>query len=371
VENAVPEPPVIHLPFSSRHGPGKDAAADRNLRWARRHGLISTPADERRYLSWDIADLMTRWLPLAQGPGLDLGVDVVTVATLMDDQFDGPLAVRPAEVADACGAMLEILEPGGSPVLPGTLGAAFADVWDRMCHGASPEWRMRAARHWRWFLEAFPEEARVRTQRTRQSRAGFFGLRRKSGFVYSMLDLIEAAYGFEISPRAYKLPAVQRMLDLTADVVSTINDLYSVQKEESRGDVHNFVLIIQEEQQCTRGQAITDALSYIDAWCEEFIRHEERLPADCAQHHLTAEESAVLSRLSTGMRDAMGSFPVWSQGSGRYSQLVPAGEAAYSELLSGTPPDPAGIGKRGLPSCQAISATKRLPRRPRRPRHRF
>lgn len=324
----------FYLPFPSRVSPFKDEAREHNLSWARHHRLVDNPRDESCYRSWDIADLMARWLPDASLPGLDLAVDALSFAALLDDQFDGPLAEQPAHVSDACATLSMVLESDYATVSGSPMADAFADVWSRQCHGTSNEWRERAAQHWRWFLDAFVEEARIRADRISPTREEYLALRRKSGIVYAMLDLTEAAYGFETSPRVRRIPTVQRMLTLTADIVDTINDVYSLDKEKSRGDVHNLVLVIQNEQSCSRQDALAQAHTLVHRWCIDFQACAAELPT-VTHHHLSTHETAQLYRLAAGMRDAMGGFPDWSRLSGRYVQLIPAGEPAYhSDLMS-------------------------------------
>ncbi|MFI6764712.1 terpene synthase family protein [Streptomyces sp. NPDC050355] len=152
-----------------------------------------------------------------------------------------------------CDAFHDVMASSGG-VLDGSgpLVAAFAEVWRRLSQGASAEWIDRTARHWDWYFDAYAEEADNRAHRRIPTVEEHFALRRKSGFVYAMIDLSQKAHGFELPRHAYDDPVLRRMLDITADVVDTLNDVHSVEKEESRGDLHNLVLAIERESGCDR-----------------------------------------------------------------------------------------------------------------------
>lgn len=197
----MPQDIPISLPFQQRISPDVDGARERAVPWARRHGLITGPVDERRFVSWDMAGLMARWAPLATGTALDMVVDAVNVATMLDDQFDGPLADKPDQVARACAdfhavVRAETPRPGAGP-----LSRAFADVWTRLRVGRSAYWRDREAAYWSWYFDAYVEETRDRALNRVLPRDEFFTQRHKSGLVYPMLGMTESAYGFEVTRR--------------------------------------------------------------------------------------------------------------------------------------------------------------------------
>ncbi|MFD5554646.1 hypothetical protein ACFWIA_12505 [Streptomyces sp. NPDC127068] len=321
-------PTRITTPFPARVSPDRDAARQRNLSWARRHGLVDDAADETRYVSWDIADLMARWLPAATGPDLDLGVDALSFAAVLDDQFDGPLHDRPPAARAARDELAGILDTPELNTATSPLGQAFRDLWQRQANGRSPAWQRRAATHWRWFFEAFEQESVNRRCHTTPSLSDYLILRRRSGLVYGMLDLVEAAYGFETTPEDRRAPAVRRLLTLCADVIDTVNDIHSLAKEESRGDVHNVILIIQHESGLTRQEAIDRARIMVKLWCRRFIRIESQIT------NLPLASYSARLRLIAAMRDAMGGFPHWSASSARYTDLIPANLPAYRQVLT-------------------------------------
>src|SRR5437763_5927942 len=106
-------------------------------------------------------------------------------------------------------------------------------------------------------------------------------VRRRYGYVHAKLDWTESGYGFETNGRTYEMPVVQRMLDITSGFVAIGNDLHSLEKEEQRGDKHNLVTVIANEQHCTREQGLAETIRLIDSWCAEFVQLERQLDEAC------------------------------------------------------------------------------------------
>jgi pentalenene synthase len=314
----MPQAVTFPMPFVSVCNPDRDAARIRNLDWARRFQLVTCEADESRYHAWDITDLTCRWLPRAQGPNLDLSIDSIFMGTVIEEAFDDAPGMSPEDIRGACAPLLAVLQPEKWPAPSGILATALADVWERTCLGASLEWRMRAARNWKGYIEAFAEEARRRLNPVPQTRESYLELRRQSGFVYVMTDLTEKANGFEVSERAIQLPSVRRLLVLTADLIDTMNDVCSAEREAARGDVHNLVLIMQALHGLSREEAMSEAQVCMWRWCEEFSQVEARLPEDCAEHSLTRAETEVLRHLIRGLKEGIGGHPDWYRDTSRY-----------------------------------------------------
>ncbi|MFJ8471135.1 hypothetical protein [Kitasatospora sp. NPDC094011] len=342
----MPQDTAFTLPFGAATGPDADAARHRSLHWCRRQRLVEDPVDELRLLQWDFAGLMAGWNPRASGEQLDLTVDAVVVAALLNDHIDdhiddpvhgplaGPLADRPDRIAALCAELSTVIATAGRPpAAAGPLVRAFADVWRRLADGASPGWLERTGQHWQWYLGAHLQEARQRAQhhahhharhparRRVPTRAEYAELRRRSGPVPAMIDLSQKAYGFELPRRLATDVVVRRMLDLTADVVGALGDVHSVERDESRGDLHNLVPVIEHELNCGRAEALQEIQSMITSWCEEFLLLEARLP-DTVGHR----DTPAARRIADCLRTAMSGYLEWSRTTRYHSLLVPAGD---------------------------------------------
>lgn len=309
--------PDFGIPFESRRSPDGDAARERNVAWLRRHGLLVTSAQELMFRSYKIADLTALWVPDASGPALDVAVDTIALATLFEDQFDGLVGFEESVARAACRPFFEVLETGYTDAT-GPWAAAFSDIWDRMRMGRSSEWCDRAARNWRGFLDACCAEAGVRSERRSLRVQQFLENRRQSGFTYTMIDLIESSYNFETTIRARSVPELKCMVDITADVIDTVNDLVSVEKEENSNDVHNLVLVLEREENLSREDSLTEVLRRLRQWCAYFSECENKLADQCVEANLRTDETNSAVRLGEAMRLAIGGHPCWYAATGRY-----------------------------------------------------
>ncbi len=96
------------------------------------------------------------------------------------------------------------------------------------------------------------------------------------------------------------------------NVVCWANDLFSLEKEAKRGDVHNIVLVLQHERGLSLRSAVAEVVAMHNAQVREFERAEPRIPS--FGRAVNTNLSRFISVLKTRMR---GNFD-WSQESGRY-----------------------------------------------------
>ncbi|MFY1830860.1 terpene synthase family protein [Myxococcus fulvus] len=306
------------MPFVSLCHPDLEGARQRNLEWARRVGLVVNDADAHRLLLWGMAGLFAHWLPRAPKEGLDLAIDTITIGVFLEDHLEGALDQPPDFVIDACAEMLAVISPGGLREPSSVLSAAFVGLWERLCEGASPEWKRRVTLHWRWFIEAYIEEARRRDGHVHQTVDGYQELRRTSGFVHVMVDLSERANGFALPDKVRNIPSVERIVLLTVDIIDAMNDVCSLEKEIALGDVHNLIFVLRDEQGLSLEQATAETYALMRGWCEDIIQLEARLPEDCVQHQLTAQETEDLLHFVRALKEGIGGHPTWYSGCGRY-----------------------------------------------------
>ncbi len=165
-------PRDIDLDISFPPGMSPDAAGawQRNLDWAQASMLIPDETAMRRYLSWDIASLMSRWIPEATGEGLDVAVDMTVTATILDDQFDSRLAMRPDETARICAEITAVMAPDDPGLPASTLARAFAHAWGRLIRGMPGWWQDLTREHWIESIDASVTEAENRLRGLRPSR---------------------------------------------------------------------------------------------------------------------------------------------------------------------------------------------------------
>ncbi len=329
----------LDIPFPAGMSPDAAGAWQRNLDWAQASMLIPDETAMRRYLSWDIASLMSRWIPEATGEGLDIAVDMTVAATILDDQFDSRLAMRPDETARICAEITAVMAPDdpGPPASP--LAGAFAHAWGRLIRGMPGWWQDLTREHWIESIDASVTEAENRLRGLRPSRGDYFTLRRRSGYVVPMIELAHRALGFTPPERFLRTPVGQAMGMIAVDVIDTTNDVHSVEKEEARGDFHNLVLVVERERSCTRAEALTEISADISAWTGEFQRLAAGLPDVYAALGLTRRERERADRHVQALRSAMRGHYDWSRQTGRYTAAnkIPSSQQAFADVATAQP----------------------------------
>ncbi|MFG1950793.1 pentalenene synthase [Micromonospora sp. NPDC048830] len=316
----MPQGVATYIPFATRISPWVGPAATRHLAWPRSYGLLPDEAAELRHLQGRYPELAGRFHPAATGADLDLAVDQMSWFFLFDDQFDGTWGRNPQRAAQLIDAVLGELrdprEPGAVHPMP--LVRAFADLWKRSREGMSAAWCARAAANWRAYLSGHATEAEHRARASGPTRAEHLTVRSHTAGVQPILDLAERIGHYEVPTRVYDSDAMAAMRLIAAEVVVLDNEIVSVEKEEAVGD-HNLVLLEQQDGR-TRGEAIDTVCAMIRTRIERFLRLEAALP-ELAEHlALGPVERHAVDRFRTdALHTVMRGAHDWQQHSLRYA----------------------------------------------------
>lgn len=315
----MPADVTFTVPLPLRLHPAWQAGARRNLAWLTERRLLS-PRSARLYDLFQSERLVGYVFPYATDRGLDLANRIVSVCTLLDDQFDGPVGRDPAAARRVSESFITLLYDPGAAARDGPLHRAFAEVWRDSCAGRSAFWRARAADSWHRYLCSLVHEAGNR------SRAGVLPLecyleqRLVTGAMQQFTDACEVAGEFEVPPMAFHLPHLRRLRALTADFVSLANDLASLEKELAAGETDNLVVVMREEQGCSLEEALERAYRFVAETVTRFVRLREELPRVCAEQDLAAEEREAAVRYADALAYWISGYERWQRETGRYRQ---------------------------------------------------
>lgn len=316
-----------------------DASRRRVQQWVEDRELAGSREALDWYCAWDTATFVGYSYPHATaGDGMDLVGRLMAVAILLDDQLDeSPSA---AACIGAVHPFLEIVRSGGAtmPRKGGPLHHAFAELIRESRARASETWWRRAATNWEASLIAVVHETV-----DRKLRGGppphdlFLHLRRGSGFMGPFLDILEPAASFEPAALAYYSPHLLLMRQLTVDIGSFINDVFSVDKELARGQHDNIVLVLQAQAEMPPEEAKRRARGIIHAHACRFVDLRAELPRICAHLGLTASEVEDVERYGDALEMWITGSECWGRTSRRYLEALeqrPAtGPWAHENLL--------------------------------------
>jgi pentalenene synthase/avermitilol synthase len=112
------------------------------------------------------------------------------------------------------------------------------------------------------------------------------------------------------------------------------NDVYSLEKEEARGDMDNLVLVIEHTRHCTRDQAIATAQHEVHQRCTRFERLAKKVPAMCSQLALPAPQRAAVDTYIGIMTAWIRGYHAWETETLRYTtalEALPSSGPGYFE----------------------------------------
>ncbi|MCG5213883.1 terpene synthase family protein [Streptosporangium sp. KLBMP 9127] len=314
----MPADVTFDIPLPLKQHNGWHAAAERNLSWLTRRRLISD-GTIGLYDLFKSEKLVGYTFPDATERGLDLANRIVSVCTLLDDQFDGPAGRDPAkarEISDGFTALLEPLVREPRPRTP--LQAAFCETWSDSCNGKTPAWRARAAESWRRYFGSLVHESGNRRRGVFLSLDCYLEQRLVTGAMQQFTDACEVAGEFEVPPIAFNIPHVRIMRRLTADFVNLANDLASLEKEIAAGETDNLVMVIRHERNCSMDEAIQRAYHFVEGRVARFVQLRNEIPEVCDGLQLPDAERAVLHRYTDALAAWISGYERWQRETFRY-----------------------------------------------------
>ncbi|KAA8880610.1 hypothetical protein F3087_40545 [Nocardia colli] len=257
---------------------------------------------------------------------------------LLDDQLDegavgrDPVATRAflRPLTTVCGEQPQRRAHDGGP-----LSDALRDIWRRMAAAMPLFWRRRFARHLLEYLEGCTWEAANRALHRIPDLAVYPSRRRTAGAIWPALDVLEFVAHAPLPDRLLADPSFAEMCRAAADVICWTDDVLTVGKERARGDVHNFVIVLEHATGCTAEDAAAEVTRRIDRRLGDFLAGERRLagvldalPADPEVRRHAAEYVA-------GLRNWMRGHLEWGLRTDRYQVTGTAGtDPGYLENLS-------------------------------------
>jgi hypothetical protein len=253
---------------------------------------------------------------------------------MFDDQFDSARGRDPQAVAAEVGSLVDLLHagPGTSLSAGAPLGTALADIWSRLCDGMSPWWPDRAWLHWEQYLFVHVHEAANRRDDVWLSVQEYLDVRYSSGFVPPLWDAVERIWRCEVPRDVYDSPELAAMRDVANLNICIVNDVYSLAKEEARGDRHNLVLVVEKQQSCSRREALESVRSMADGWTRTFLATEAQIPGVCDRLGISPESRLAVFRFIEGMRAAIRGNYDWCSSTARYhGRTIPPEQPGYLE----------------------------------------
>ncbi|MET8130294.1 terpene cyclase [Streptomyces sp. NPDC005065] len=325
MENELPD---IYCPFPQQTNPHVAHTRAHLDSWTRSTGLVHRDSARERFEQADFGAFVGMVYPTANAENLDLVADWFVWLFLVDDQLDdGHLGRSPDRVRDVVALMRAVVQGTGAGPLPDeelpAAVVALADLWERTTPNAAAHWLRRFAWHLITYLTtAATWEAGNRANGVVPSEETYIAKRRHTGAIHVCMDLIEIVAGIEAPESIHNDPRFIVALEASCNVVCWANDVYSYEKEQVLGEIHNLVHLVRHH----RGYGKQQALEHV---CAEIARETERfLTAEAELVTAYPLLSGMLVLYLNGMRSWMRGNLDWSRQTPRYN---PADVSQYKE----------------------------------------
>ncbi len=304
----------LRYPFGSAINEHAQEVHVETVEWMRSWGLITNGEAYEEALEGRLGWLAGYFHPTATREKLRLISDWYAWMFLRDDLIDDPNYFRrPERLAALDTRFLEILRGAEPSMKDAGLAAAIADLRGRLRPQVPAAlWMRRFARSIKEHFEATLWESINRAQGIVPDLATYNRMRPITGGMHVDADFIEIATGVYLPPEVHGHRVVSSMTRLSNLSVCWTNDFFSLQKELSRGDVHNIVLVIQNEGDLSLEEAIKAAVEMNEEGIHSFMELEKDLPSfgPAIDGNLAQYVSVLRARMSGNLD--------WSIESARY-----------------------------------------------------
>ncbi|MFB7449815.1 terpene synthase family protein [Streptomyces sp. NPDC056194] len=156
-----------------------------------------------------------------------------------------PVGPRPPhDVARLRQGLIDIVHGARPEAGSDPCSASFADLWRCCAEGAPRGWVARVAHEWEYYFAAHAHEAINRCRGIPAGMEQYLQVRRGVAGTALTVSLAERAAGIAIPAAAFHSPQLRTMREIAVDIPLMYNDVYSLEKEEARGDMDNLVLVV-------------------------------------------------------------------------------------------------------------------------------
>lgn len=313
------EVPEIKAPFLVEAGPYAEEAQRRHMQWADRHGVFCSSEERRRFEAMDMGALADLLYPEASSPeNLQLVADWCAWLLLRDDRWDSTEATGEWErLARRDRAYLRLMrhraqrgvglsrdEDDGCNSLYG----ALADLCQRLRTHARQKSQpepvdRRLVAVMKGFFFASIRETAYQHRGTCPTLSEYVGMRSVTGGLDILTFVLGALDGVRLSKRLLDDPAVRRLTTASHNVCCWHNDLVSLNKELVSGEVHNLVLVLQQDPEggrFTLPEAVDAAEHMICEELETFVDLKQEVGGREGPHARAAAWYAYMLRNRVG-----------------------------------------------------------------------
>jgi 5-epi-alpha-selinene synthase len=305
--------PDLYCPFPYQTNNHFDALEEHGIDWVLRLNLLANESAYQRFTNSKFALLISGCYPECQLEELEIAHDWLTWILIWDDQCDmSDIGKNPQIVKSFHKRFMEILKGAkiNSQDIP--VARALSDLRQRMLPRADAKWFYHFICTVENYLDGLVEEAANRGENIVPDIETYIKLRRLTGAMEPLIELIEFCNHLVISDFTRKHNIFTKLKVITNDIVCWCNDIFSAPREMESGDFHNLALLIHSQEKIPVEQAIQRAVEMHNQKVQVMVSLALSMPS-----FGQAEDTEVAKYIS-GMQSWISSSLNWYSYSGRY-----------------------------------------------------
>lgn len=266
---------TLYCPFISRISPHAIAVQSGTLAWLDQMGftLEGSLLDGLE----EVGGLVARTYPDANLEMLQLASDWTTLVFLLDDlveriRYSQDVILRNLIIM---GAFEGLRSESRDPIL-----IALWDINRRLIEavaraGLPPEWRLTFNSRFQEWLGAHVWEAENRGARKIPRVEAYVHMRQFTVGMYFEFTLAELIGGYCLPEAARTSPAFQQLERMAVNLIAWSNDILTLNKELTTGEVHNLILSIKQTRAMTASAARMMAINMHNLEAEQFLNFRD------------------------------------------------------------------------------------------------
>jgi len=239
------------------------------------------------------------------------GNDLINIIIAVDDITD---KLSPKEMKEVANCVMDALRfpQKARPQGEHPLGEVHRSFWSRALNTASKTSASRFLESYDAFMTSLVDECADRDSNTiRRSIDDYLSLRRSTGGIKPSFDLL--LLPLEIPEDLLEHAVIKELETIALDMIVVANDVISFNVEQTRGEIHNLVVVLMNERNFT----IQEAMDFIGEWYhargKAFIDTMGRLPTAA-----DADASANLQKYVVSLGNGVTGNYEWSLDTERY-----------------------------------------------------
>lgn len=308
--------PDLYCPFPSQINKHVDVLEDYALQWVTRFNLLKDESAYQQFRKSKFYLLAASAYPNCQLEELKIANDVISWLFIWDDQCDmSYLGKQPEFLKSFCNRFIEILNGAELTSQDIALGYALNDIRKRIIKRGSITFFHHFVCNFEDYFHGCLEEANNRVQLILPALDAYIAIRSSSAAATLCLTLIEFCDQVMIPYSLRNHEIINKINRMTTNILAWTNDIFSVEREMSSGEVHNLVLILKVQNNSTLKEAITSAAELHDKEVKSLANLEASIP------YFGKEVDAEIAKYLSGLHSWIRGNLDWYSQSGRY-QIV-------------------------------------------------